>query len=185
MTLKNFMQHLIIASTFYGALPLAWSEDQVTDPWEIISYDSRFIYSAHGEAVYGHKFGFVKTAGHCQSDILYINWSTPEGAVKEFEGVDATINFNVDGERFQLKVPLLSTFEYLPNVLTLVTFSNYQAGGRMIDLLKHGRSIEVAINSPVELRQLMDVRSDSFSLEGFADARGEALRSCISDEASG
>jgi hypothetical protein len=164
----------------------AWADGPNEDPWEISQHKPFMLYTTHGEAVYGHKFGFFKAPGSCSGDTLYISWSTPEASVKEFEGVDATFNLNVDGERFQLTAPLLLAHEVLPGLLTLVTFTNVVADDRLINLLASGSSIDVAINSPSKLRDLMDVEVDSFNLEGFSDTRSRAEQLCFfSNEKSG
>ncbi len=185
MALNTLSRKVLLALLLSGLLSPAWSGESTDDLWEVSAHGSLFLYAAHGETVHGHQFGFLKNAGHCDQDMLYITWSTSESKVSELQGVEATINFNLDGERFQLELPLLRTFEFHPGVLSRLIFSNFPASDGFIELLKRGQSIEVAINSPSELRQLMDVQMDSFNLEGLADARSEAMRTCISGRVSG
>ena len=65
--------------------------------WNLIG-DSRLI--TRGEIVWGHQFGFMKDSSLCDNDILLISWSSDisKGKLKEFEGKDAYLQLNIDGE---------------------------------------------------------------------------------------
>ena len=65
--------------------------------WSLIG-DSRLI--SRGEIVWGHQFGFMKDLSICDYDILLVSWSsdTSDGQLKAFEGNDAYLQINIDGE---------------------------------------------------------------------------------------
>ena len=52
----------------------------------------------HGSTVHGHKFGYFKDKEYCGNDLIYIQWSTYEEGLKEFEGIDAKIAIRINGE---------------------------------------------------------------------------------------
>lgn len=145
--------------------------------WSVNTQDTLVRYITNGNTIHGHQFGFIKRADNCNQDILWLSWSTYEKGMEDFKGSDATVQFSVDGTQFQIEISLLHVYEFTP-VLTVVAFTNFVAGEKLISLLKKGHKIETAIISPKELANKFDIPTDSFSLIGFTASRIKAKEFC-------
>ncbi|MDA9155515.1 hypothetical protein N9N95_00990, partial [Methylophilaceae bacterium] len=42
----------------------------IYEDWEVDTYNNIVRYSTHGSIVHGHRFGWIKKAGNCDTDIL-------------------------------------------------------------------------------------------------------------------
>jgi len=86
--------------------------------WSASSSENTAEYLVNGNTVHGHEFGFLKMAGNCNTDILWVSWSTAEKEVKSLKGIDATIQLRVGATKFQIEVPLACLTE---NILLQTT----------------------------------------------------------------
>lgn len=145
--------------------------------WSVSSHDNLVRYIARGDTVHGHEFGFIKMEGNCNQDLLWICWSTSKKGLNVFKDKEATICFRVGKTRFQIEIPLLSVVESQSG-LTLLSFSNFIVGEKFISLLKKGQKIEVTILAPEELVTQLDIRRDTFSLNGFTATKLKAREFC-------
>ena len=48
----------------------------IYEDWEVDRYNNIVRYSTHGSIVHGHRFGWIKKAGNCDTDILATTIST-------------------------------------------------------------------------------------------------------------
>jgi uncharacterized protein len=166
---------MILASA--GAAPAQDEAWQHRD-WSVkIRNDNIFKYMTHGSAVHGHEVALVKRPGDCSQDALWISWSTYEAGTVAFEGTDVRFNLDVDGTKFNLDVPLVSSTKVSPT-LTILTFYRYPIDEKLITAFGKGNRINVSIGSPKELLDLIDIPSDSFSLNGFVANRLKAGELC-------
>ena len=44
-------------------------EIDIYEDWEVDKYNNIVRYSTHGSIVHGHRFGWIKKAGNCDTDI--------------------------------------------------------------------------------------------------------------------
>ena len=72
--------------------------------WEVTGTDL-VRYSTHGQVVHGHRFGFVKPPGQCDTDVLWLSWSSHNEEALSVKGADATFAADVDGTKFKMEVP--------------------------------------------------------------------------------
>ena len=145
--------------------------------WTVSNNTGIVRYISNGSTVNGHQFGFIKKAGSCDGDLLWIAWSSYKTGIENFVDQDAIIQFRVDDIKFQLGIPLLTIYDYTPNI-KLAAFTNFIVSEKFISLLKSGKNIEVTIIGPDELVDKIDIKTDSFSLNGFKDARVKAKEFC-------
>ena len=145
--------------------------------WSVITKNNIARYTTNGNAVHGHQFAFVKVAGGCSADFLWISLSTHEKGMENLEGRDAAIQMRVGDEQFQIEVPLVSVAELTPGI-NIALFTNFVAGDAMISLLKTGQRIEVTIVSPEGLASKFDIPAETFSLNVFTAARLKTREIC-------
>jgi len=145
--------------------------------WSVSSQDKVVRFITNGDVVHGHQFGFIKKAGNCNQDLLWISWSTYEKGIEGFKGGDAAIRFRVGDAQFQLDIPLITVHHFTPT-FTVLAFTNLVVGDELISILEKGRKIEVTIISPAGLSGKLDIPTDDFSLNGFIATRLKAREFC-------
>jgi len=151
-------------------------EQRFTD-WTVYDFDSIFLYTTHGQAVHGHRFGFMKRPGYCESDLFYFSWSTYKDEVRSYEGEEVTFQMKIKKDDFYLTMPIVDVYQFLPK-LNLVAFSNVIADQEFLFYLGRGGNIEVVISTPQRIIEKFDIRNDRFSLNGFELARDRAALMC-------
>ena len=156
-------------------LPLHVRASDEEAAWRISNISGLVRYTAHGTVVHGHKFGFVKMAGRCNVDLLWLTWSSFNPEVMKLVGSEVTFLIDVDGTTFKIGVNLDSTSTLIP-FTTIALFTNFVAGPDFIELLSLGEKIGITISGPA--RELFDLPHDEFSLAGFAVARQKAKKAC-------
>ena len=145
--------------------------------WNISTHDNFVRYMTNGDTVHGYQFGFIKMTENCNTDLLWISWSTYEDGIEAFKGSDATIQLRIGETKIQIEVPILSVSKLTPS-LKVIGFSNYVAGEKLISLLKKEHKIEVSIIAPKELVAKLDVTTDTFSLKGYTATMLKSLEFC-------
>ena len=64
-------------------------EIDIYEDWEVDKYNNIVRYSTHGSIVHGHRFGWIKKAGNCDTDILATTISTQKNnkdRLNDFKG---------------------------------------------------------------------------------------------------
>ena len=120
---------LIVQSTF-------WPFAAGAQDWEVIG-TGLIRYTTHGQVVHGHQFGFVKPPRQCDADVLWLSWSSHHPEAPTIRGADAVFAADVDGTKFKMGVRARIA-EKPWSILTVVAFSDYFAGPKLIELLKSG-----------------------------------------------
>lgn len=161
-------------TTFIKQVKASLSEDAA---WQVSTNSGHVRYSTHGTIVYGHKFGFVKLARRCDDDILWLSWSSDDPRVKRLVKSKVKLLIDVDGISFRIGVDLTTASSLIP-LTTVVLFTNFLVGPTFVDLLNQGKKIGITISGPPSASQLFDIRSDEFTLAGFAVARQQAKKTC-------
>ena len=138
------------------------------DGW-IVEKDT--IYT-HGSTVHGHKFGYFKDKKYCGNDLIYLQWSTYEDGLKEFEGVDAKIAIRLNGEDevvYVIPSALMSTAKF-PVLMTIGIFKTILFSKELSKNIRESQSIEFTFVGPEDLVSKLDIKSDTFDTTGLAAA---------------
>ena len=146
------------------------------DGWTV---EKDTIYT-HGSTVHGHKFGYFKDKEYCGNDLIYIQWSTYEDGLKEFEGIDAKIAISLNGRDKIIEIissTLMSTFKF-PALMTLGDFRTIIYSKELSKDIRESKSIEFTFVGPEDLIGKLDIKSDTFDTTGLATAYSKFDNSC-------
>jgi hypothetical protein len=135
---------------------------------------------ANGTTVHGHKFGYFKDKEYCGNDLIYIQWSTYEDSLKEFEGVDAKIAIRINGEDEVIEVmpsTLMSTAKF-PVLMTIGDFRTILYSKELSKDIRESQSIEFTFVGPEDLTGKLDIKSDTFDTSELAMAYSKFNNSC-------
>ena len=146
------------------------------DRWTV---EKDTIYT-HGSTVHGHKFGYFKDKEYCGNDLIYIQWSTYEDGLKEFEGIDAKIAISLNGRDKIIEIissTLMSTFKF-PALMTLGDFRTIIYSKELSKDIRESKSIEFTFVGPEDLIGKLDIKSDTFDTTGLATAYSKFDNSC-------
>jgi len=134
----------------------------------------------HGSTVHGHKFGYFKDKEYCGNDLIYIQWSTYEDGLKEFEGIDAKIAIRINGEDEVITVmpsTLMTTLKF-PVLMTIGDFRTILYSKELSKDIRESQSIEFTFVGPEDLASKLDIKSDTFDTTGLAVAYSKFDNSC-------
>ena len=134
----------------------------------------------HGSTVHGHKFGYFKDKEYCGNDLIYIQWSTYEEGLKEFEGIDAKIAIRINGEDEVIEVmpsTLMTTLKF-PVLMTIGDFRTILYSKELSKDIRESQSIEFTFVGPEDLASKLDIKSDTFDTTGLAAAYSKFDNSC-------
>jgi len=137
------------------------------------------IYT-HGSTVHSHKFGYFKDKEYCGNDLIYIQWSTYEDGLKEFEGIDAKIAIRINGEDEVIEVipsTLMSTAKF-PVLMTIGIFKTILFSKELSKDIRESQSIEFTFVGPDDLVSKLDIKSDTFDTSGLAAAYSKFDNTC-------
>ena len=137
------------------------------------------IYT-HGSTVHSHKFGYFKDKEYCGNDLIYIQWSTYEDGLKEFEGIDAKIAIRINGEDEVIEVipsTLMSTAKF-PALMTIGVFKTILFSKELSKDIRESQSIEFTFVGPEDLVSKLDIKSDTFDTSGLAAAYSKFDNTC-------
>ena len=145
--------------------------------WNLIG-DSRLI--TRGEIVWGHQFGFMKDLSICDYDILLVSWSSDisDGQLKAFEGNDAYLQINIDGEALkdELEFTLITVGKL--DSMEIGYFGAIVNSDTFVERLKQSSKVELTFTKPKSLLKILDIQSDSFKTEGLNSSYSLLDNSC-------
>ena len=147
------------------------------DNWNLLG-DSRLI--TRGEIVWGHQFGFMKDLSICDYDILLVSWSSDisEGKLKEFEGKDAYLQLNIDGEILEEELEFTLMLAGAFDSMEIGYFGAIVKSESFIEKLKQSSRIELTFTKPKSLLRILDIKSDYFNTEGLNKSYSLLDNSC-------
>ena len=158
---------------FLSSINTSFAEEN----WNLIG-DSRLI--TRGEIVWGHQFGFMKDSSLCDNDILLISWSSDisKGKLKAFEGNDAYLQINIDGEvlKDELEFTLITAGAF--DSMEIGYFGAIVKSESFIEKLKQSSRIELTFTKPKSLLRILDIKSDYFNTEGLNKSYSLLDNSC-------
>jgi hypothetical protein len=137
--------------------------------WSLID-DKRLI--TRGEIVWGHQFGFMKDLGLCGYDVMLLSWSSDisNGKLKEFEGKDAYVQINMDGEVLDQELEFTLMFAGDFDSMEVGYFGAIVKSESFIEKLKQSSRVELAFKKPKNLLKILDIKSDSFNTKGLNES---------------
>jgi hypothetical protein len=153
----------------------------IYEDWEVDRYNNIVRYSTHGSIVHGHRFGWIKKAGNCDTDILATTISTKKinkERLYDFKGesIDLRINFpQAEGEDSAIiNTDLIGVFDFA--TLKIAFFGNFIQGQMFDSLMAYFNTIKVEITNPHKI--YFDIPSDEYSLNGYVAAKLKAKELC-------
>ena len=156
-------------------------EIDIYEDWEVDKYNNIVRYSTHGSIVHGHRFGWIKKAGNCDTDILATTISTKKinkERLYDFKGesIDLRINFpQAEGEDPAIiNTDLIGVFDFA--TLKIAFFGNFIQGQMFDSLMAYFNTIKVEITNPHKI--YFDIPSDEYSLNGYVAAKLKAKELC-------
>ena len=148
--------------------------------WKIDSYNDLVMYGADGQGFAGHVFGWVKKAGSCDQDDLFISFSTTH---ESKDMLDQLVN-----QRLSIKVtfPEVEGVSYVMEPKLLSTKNSDTTKHIVLarvpkdpvfDLYMHKLHVlEIGIQKPYQ--GMFDMHYDSWSLDGYVAAKLKAKEMC-------
>jgi len=153
----------------------------IYEDWEVDRYNNIVRYSTHGSIVHGHRFGWIKKAGNCDTDILATTISTKKinkERLYDFKGesIDLRINFPQAKEEDPaiINTDLIGVFDFA--TLKIAFFGNFIQGQMFDSLMAYFNTIKVEITNPHKI--YFDIPSDEYSLNGYVAAKLKAKELC-------
>ena len=145
--------------------------------WSLIE-DKRLI--TRGEIVWGHQFGFMKDLSLCGYDVMLLSWSSyiSDGKLKEFEGKDAYVQINMDGEVLDQELEYTLMFAGNFGLMEVGYFGAIMKSESFIKKLKQSSKIELTFSKPNKLIKILDIKTDSFKTEGLDESYSMLDNSC-------
>jgi len=153
----------------------------IYEDWEVDRYNNIVRYSTHGSKVYGHRFGWIKKAGNCDTDILATTISTKKINKERLygfkgESINLRINFpQAEGEDPAIiNTNLIGVFDFA--TLKIAFFGNFIQGQMFDSLMAYFNTIKVEVTNPHKI--YFDIPSDEYSLNGYVAAKLKAKELC-------
>ena len=153
----------------------------IYEDWEVDRYNNIVRYSTHGSIVHGHRFGWIKKAGNCDTDILATTISTKKinkERLYDFKGesIDLRINFpQAEGEDPAIiNTDLIGVFDFA--TLKIAFFGNFIQGQMFDSLMAYFNTIKIEVTNPHKI--YFDIPSDEYSLNGYVAAKLKAKELC-------
>lgn len=136
-------------------------------------------YTTNGHAVHGHQFGFLKQAGSCRADVLWLTWSSPDDELIDYKGQTAEVRLTVADTTRLLRIPIVAASS-INKILHVAVMTNLAADHRLKLLLASSDEASVTVVAPKGLVGHVDVSSERFDITGFATAHEQATEACQS-----
>ena len=153
----------------------------IYEDWEVDTYNNIVRYSTHGSIVHGHRFGWIKKAGNCDTDILATTISTKKINKERLygfkgESINLRINFpQAEGEDPAIiNTDLIGVFDFA--TLKIAFFGNFIQGQMFDSLMAYFNTIKIEVTNPHKI--YFDIPSDEFSLNGYVAAKLKAKELC-------
>ena len=160
--------------------------------WEISRFNDAIIYTTHGMAVHGHKFGWVKRAGHCNKEFMYLTFSSMhkdkgllEKIVKSDVPVEVVFPQMEPNHPAKLYMYLVAVNDLTFGGTKIATFTGIENNQMFDAFMEHFNLIEIEIVGAHQA--LFDIPVDTWSLDGYIAAKTKAQEMCeaiITDETS-
>jgi len=148
--------------------------------WMVDAFDNLVMYAAEGQGFSEHVFGWVKKAGSCDQDDLFITFSTNH---ESRDMLDQLVNQRlsmkvtfpeVEGVSYVMEPQLLSTKN--ADKTKYIILSRVPKDP-VFDLYMHKlHALEIGFQKPYQ--HMFDMLYDTWSLEGYVAAKQKAKEMC-------
>lgn len=184
-TTKLLALALAVASSYIISAHAIAEDDVIEEDKRIWSVQENIVlngytyYKVHGNTIWGHTFGFMKPTGSCNTDKLYMHWSTYNEGIADIEGQDISITFITANETFDMDIPLVAVIK--PDMLTakIAVFSDIRATKHFFESLKNQRELGITINAPHKNPAYFDIPEDRFHLDNLKATQLTAAELCL------
>ena len=156
-------------------------EIDIYEDWEVDKYNNIVRYSTHGSIVHGHRFGWIKKAGSCDTDILATTISTQKNnkdRLYDLKGKNINLRINFPQAKGEdpaiINTDLISIFGFAN--LKIAFLGNFIQGKVFDSLMAYFNTIRVEVTNPHKI--YFDIPSDEFSLNGYVAAKLKAKELC-------
>jgi len=162
--------------------------------WEITQFKDMVIYKTNGMAVHGHKFGWVKKAGSCDREFMYLTFSSQH---KDKALLEKVVNRDIPieivfpqmepSQPAKLDISLVAVnnlmMEDIDVGMKIATFSGIENNQLFDAFMEHYNMIEIEIVGVY--KALFDIPLDSWSLDGYIASKTKAKEMCEGIEVEG
>ena len=134
----------------------------------------------NGSIVHGHKFGYFKDDEYCDTDLIFLRWSTYEDGLEEYKGIDAKIEMRLNGSNEVFEVipsTLMVTYKF-PALMTIGEFKTIILSERLSKAIRESDNIEFTFIGPKGLVVKLDIKSDMFDASGLSEVYEKFDNSC-------
>jgi len=148
--------------------------------WSVSRLDNLIMYTTHGIYAHGHKFGWIKKAGNCNEDILYLTFSTVHENKDildklKHKRMSVKVSFpEIDGVSHILKPEILATNNY--GSMKILMLSNINKDSIFDLYMEKLHKVEIGIEEPY--RYIFDIPEENWSLSGYVAAKFKAKEMC-------
>ena len=153
------------------------SYSMAEENWTLID-ETRLI--TRGDIVWGHQFGFMKDLGLCGYDVMLLSWSSDisNGEFKKFEGKDAYVQINIDGEVLDQELEFTLMFAGDFGSMEGGYFGAIIKSEAFVEKLKESSRVELTVTEPKKLLEILDITTDSFKTKGLDKSYSTLDNSC-------
>ena len=153
------------------------SYSMAEENWTLID-ETRLI--TRGDIVWGHQFGFMKDLGLCGYDVMLLSWSSDisNGELKKFEGKDAYVQIDIDGEVLDQELEFTLMFAGDFGSMEIGYFGAIVKSESFIEILKQSSRVELTFTKPKKLVKILDIKTDSFNTKGLDQSYALLDNSC-------
>jgi len=164
----------------FSSIGLFASEDfDKSRVWDVQIVGGDFIfYRVPGQAVWGHRYGFVKQSPNCSQDQFFVEWSSYED-IKPYEGKYVPFSLvNDQGVSTTLNPTLIAVKDFT-NIMQVGFFAEddrgYSYSSAFNDFNKNSKQVTLSIGDDFEN---FDIKTDTFLTSGYEMARMNAEKTC-------
>ncbi len=144
--------------------------------WELEAISKSTGYTVQGEHGAENQFGLLKHSNTCSNDELYISWASDSAEIWSLAGQKVSLSADFDGVPIDIPVEVVS-IRPMAGDQHQVVFGHSFANSELLALMGQAQSVNVVMAS-ANVAKYFSVIGDSFSLQGFVQARSLALTRC-------
>jgi len=173
------IKYTLITAIFFSIGLFASEDFDKSRVWDIQIVGGDFIfYRVPGQAVWGHRYGFVKQSPNCSQDQFFVEWSSYED-IKPYEGKYVPFSLvNDQGVSTKLNPTLIAVKDFT-NIMQVGFFAEddrgYSYSSAFKDFNKNSKQVTLSIGDHFEN---FDIKTDTFLTSGYEKARMNAEKTC-------
>ena len=148
--------------------------------WSVSQLDNLIMYSTHGTFAHGHKFGWIKKAGNCDEDILYLTFSTVHENKDildklKHKRMSVKVSFpEVEGVSHIMQPEIMASNNL--GSMKILMLSNINKDPVFDLYMDKLHQIEIGIEKPY--RYIFDIPDENWSLRGYIASKLKAKEMC-------